>query len=237
MKGIRFGDKHSYDDWGLILSERPDISPPKAKTVYVDISGTDGKLDLTSSLTGDVKYQNRTFRASFSVIDARDRWSNIYSEIMNYLQGQNIKVVLDEDAEFCYIGRFEVSAWESDKASSVITIEGDVESYKLERYSSLEEDWLWDSLDFESGIIREYGEITVEKELKFVIETRRKWVIPIIHVNSKSVKGMTVEFEGMTYTLPNGENRILDIVIKEGSNTLTFYGNGTISIDYKGGSL
>ena len=237
MKGIRFGDKHSYEDWGLILSERPDISPPKAKTVYVDISGTDGKLDLTSSLTGDVKYQNRTFRASFSVIDARDRWSNIYSEIMNYLQGQNIKVVLDEDAEFCYIGRFEVSAWESDKASSVITIEGDVEPDKLERYSSLEEDWLWDSLDFESGIIREYGEITVEKELKFVIETRRKWVIPIIHVNSKSVKGMTVEFEGMTYTLPNGENRILDIVIKEGSNTLTFYGNGTISIDYKGGSL
>lgn len=237
MKGIKFGDKHSYNDWGLILSERPDISPPVAKTVYVDISGTDGKLDLTSSLTGDVKYQNRKFNAQFSVIDARQRWSNIYSEIMNYMQGQQMKVILDEDADFYYIGRFEVSAWASDKATSTITIEGDVEPYKSERYSSLDEDWLWDSFDFESGIIREYGEITVEKELIFMIETRRKWIIPIIHVNSKSVKGMTVEFEGITYTLQNGENRILDIVIKEGSNTLTFYGNGTIAIDYRGGSL
>lgn len=236
MDGVYFGDKHSYRDWGLLLKSRPIISPPSPKTVYVDIPGSDGIIDLTESLTGDVKFNNRPIKFEFIVIDARNRWSNIYSEIMDFLHGQQLKIILDEDPTYYYIGRVQVNEWKSDKVYSTITIEGNVEPYKMEMFSSLE-DWEWDSFNFETGIIRDYKELRVNGSLTFTIEGRRKAVIPSFIVKSDNGAGLVVQFNGSAYTLPDGTNRLLNIVIKDGLNTLNFFGNGTVSIDYRGGRL
>lgn len=236
MDGVTFGTKHSYRDWGLLLKSRPVISPPSPKTVYVDIPGSDGVIDLTESLTGDVKFDNRTIKCEFVVLDARNRWSNIYSEIMDYLHGQRMRVRLDEDPTYYYEGRLQVNEWKSDKVTSTITIEGDVEPYKMEMFSSLE-DWEWDSFNFETGIIRDYKEIRVDESLTFTIEGRRKSVVPSFTVVSDDGSGLQVRFNGTTYDLPDGTSRVLNIVIKNGTNTLYFTGNGTVSIDYRGGRL
>lgn len=236
MDGVTFGTKHSYRDWGLLLKSRPVISPPSPKTVYVDIPGSDGIIDLTESLTGDVKFDNRTITCEFVVLDARNRWSDIYSEIMDYLHGQRMKVRLDEDPTYYYEGRLQVNEWKSDKVTSTITIEGDVEPYKMEMFSSLEE-WEWDSFNFETGIIRDYKEIRVDESLTFTIEGRRKSVVPSFTVASDDGSGLQVRFNGTTYDLPDGTSRVLNIVIKNGTNTLYFTGNGTVSIDYRGGRL
>lgn len=236
MNGVKFGSKHSYDDWGLILKSRPVISPPSPKTVYVDIPASDGIIDLTESLTGDVKFENRTITCEFNVLDARNRWSNIYSEILDFLHGQTMKVILDEDPTYYYTGRLKVNEWKSNKKTSTITIEGTVEPYKLEMFSSLE-DWEWDSFNFETGIIRDYGDIRVDDSLTFVIEGRRKAVVPSFIVKSDDGTGLKVKFNGTTYNLVDGTNRVLNIIIKNGTNTLYFTGDGTVSIDYRGGRL
>jgi hypothetical protein len=236
MNGALFGEKHSYRDWGLILKSRPVISPPSPKTTYIDNPGTDGQLDLTESLTGDIAYDNRIITLEFNVIDSRKRWSNIYSEILDYLHGRQMKLILDEDSSFYYEGRFQVNEWKSDKKTSTITIEGNVEPYKYEKYSSLD-DWLWDEFNFENGIIREYKELRVDGTLKVVIEGRRKRVIPSFLVTSDDGKGLQVSFDGSTYDLKDGKNIVVDIRTVEGTNTLTFTGNGTVSIDYRGGRL
>lgn len=236
MDGVTFGTKHSYRDWGLLLKSRPVISPPSPKTVYVDIPGSDGVIDLTESLTGDVKFDNRTIKCEFVVLDARNRWSDIYSEIMDYLHGQRMRVRLDEDPTYYYEGRLQVNEWKSDKVTSIITIEGDVEPYKMEMFSSIE-DWEWDSFNFETGIIRDYKEIRVDESLTFMIEGRRKSVVPSFTVVSDDGSGLQVRFNGTTYDLPDGTSRVLNIVIKNGTNTLYFTGNGTVSIDYRGGRL
>lgn len=236
MDGVTFGTKHSYRDWGLLLKSRPVISPPSPKTVYVDIPGSDGVIDLTESLTGDVKFDNRTIKCEFVVLDARNRWSDIYSEIMDYLHGQRMRVRLDEDPTYYYEGRLQVNEWKSDKVTSIITIEGDVEPYKMEMFSSIE-DWEWDSFNFETGIIRDYKEIRVDESLTFMIEGRRKSVVPSFTVVSDDGSGLQVRFNGTTHDLPDGTSRVLNIVIKNGTNTLYFTGNGTVSIDYRGGRL
>lgn len=236
MNGVTFGSKHSYRDWGLILKSRPVISPPSPKTVYVDIPASDGIIDLTESLTGDVKYENRTITCEFNVLDARNRWSNIYSEILDFLHGQQMKVIFDEDPTYYYIGRVKVNEWKSNKKTSTITIEGSVEPYKLEMFSSLE-DWEWDSFNFETGIIRDYENIRVDGSLTFTIEGRRKAVVPSFIVQSDDGTGLKVKFNGTTYDLPDGTNRVLNIIIKDGTNTLYFTGNGTVSINYRGGRL
>ena len=236
MNGVTFGDKHSYRDWGLILKSRPVLSPQSKKTLYIDIPGSDGVLDLTESLTGDVKFENRTITCEFNVIDSRKRWSNIYSEILDYLHGQRIKIILDEDPTYYYVGRFQVNEWKSDKVTSLITIEGNVEPYKLEICSSLD-DWEWDSFNFETGIIRQWKDLTVGDSLTITVVGTRKTVVPSFIVQSNDGSGMTVTFDGRTYNLSDGVNRVVNINIKQETQTLVFTGNGTVSIDYRGGRL
>lgn len=236
MNGILFGDKHSYRDWGLILASRPVISPPSAKTIYIDVPGSNGSIDLTEALTGDVAYDDRPVTFVFSVIEKRNKWSDIYSEIMDYLHGRKMKILIDEDSDYYYIGRLSVNDWASDKASATITIEGTVEPFKVETHSSLE-DWLWDDFDFETGIIREYKDIRVDGEKKFIIEGRRKPIVPTFITIPDKGSVLKVVWKGIEYTLPSGTSKVINIITSEGINELTFLGNGTISIDYRGGRL
>lgn len=237
MNGVKLGEKHSYTDFGLFLASRPDISTPKVQTSYVQIPGADGSLDMTESLTGTVNYNDRTIKMTFKVIDARSRWSAVYSELQDYLHGQKMKIIFDDDPEFYYEGRLNVDSWKSEKRTATIVISGTVAPYKMEIYSSTEENWVWDSFNFESGIVREYGDIVVDGLKAVNIVGRRKPVIPIFIVNSEDGTGMDVTFKRITYHLDDGTNRIIDIVTSEGMNAMTVKGHGTISIEYKGGRL
>lgn len=234
--GVTFGDKHSYRDWGLYLKSRPVISPPTPKTVYEDLPGSDGSLDFTESLTGDVKYENRDVKFEFTVIGGREKWYDTFSDIMDYMHGKRMKVVIDEDPTFYYIGRITVDEWESSKVTSTVVVKGDMEPYKLEMFSSLE-DWLWDPFNFETDIIREYKDLVVEGSLSLTIPGRRKHVVPSFTVKSSDGSGMKVSFKGSIYTLTDGVNKIVSIELADGENTLTFTGNGTVSVDYRGGRL
>lgn len=236
MRGVLFGDKHSYRDWGLVLASRPTISPPSPKTILVDIPGSDGKIDLTESLTGEVAYNNREISCSFSVVDKRENWANKYSEILDYLHGKRMKIVFDEDEEYYYYGRIEIDSWESDIASATLNIKADVEPFKLEQFSSLD-DWDWDPFDFETGIAREYKDIRVDRRLDCIVEGRRKPVSPVFIAEPDENKNLYVIYHGKKYLIHPGRSRILNIVLKQGTNTLTFVGYGKVSIDYRGGGL
>lgn len=236
MYGVTFGEKHSYRNWKLITKSRPKIGSPSPKTNYIDIPEADGKLDLTESLTGEVKFENRKITFEFTVIEARERWTTIYSDIMNYLHGKKVRLILDEDPNHYYWGRFEIDEWKSDKRTSVLAITGDVDPYKYDMMSSLE-DWLWDSFNFETDVIREYKDLVVDGTLDFTVYGSRMSYVPSFIVNSTDGQGMTVRYNGTTYNLQDGTNRVVNIVIKDGSSTLHFTGHGTVSIDYKGGSL
>lgn len=241
MKGVTFGTKHSYKDWGLILKSRPEISPPNPKTVYIDIPASDGSLDLTESLTGDVKFENRKIKFEFTVIDIRKKWSSIYSEILNYLHGQSMKIILDEDADYYYFGRIRVNEWKSSKRTSTITIEAVVEPYKYEICSSIE-DWLWDTFNFETGVIRDYRDIRVDGAINYILHCNRKKVVPkfIVTLDEEGTDFQIrwnggdwrtyIVRESGTYTFPN-------IKLVQGDQNIYFDGKGSVSIDYRGGSL
>lgn len=234
MIGVQIGEKHTYKDWNLILTST-DIDFPDPKTETVDIPGADGELDFSEVLTGDISYKNRKISFEFEMVDRFANWKNKISEISNYIHGRKFKIILDADPSFYYYGRVTVNDFKSNKSTGTITIEVDVEPYKYDLYSSLE-DWLWDSFNFETGVINETNELQVNGELEVAIYGRRKKVIPKITCNS-SENQMQVVFKDETYNLSNGTQKILNIEICEGENVLKFIGNGTISIEYRGGSL
>ena len=64
--------KHSYTDFGVILTEQ-NIGLPSPKTYNVSIEGMDGSLDL-SECFGEMKYENRTLKFTFESIDKITDW-------------------------------------------------------------------------------------------------------------------------------------------------------------------
>ena len=236
------GGKNTWVDWYLLPTSRPVFNPPKPKTKFVDIPGADWHLDLSTVLTGDIAYNGREGSIEFLVDNGQlseyraDKWHVLYSEILDYLHGQLCQAILEDDPGFYYEGRFTLNSWKSDKHNSKIVIDYNVRPYKLERFSSLE-DWEWDSFNFEIGIIREYKDLRVDGELEFNITGRRMRVTPSFIVKSDDGNGMSVTFNGITYDIPDGTSRVINIQTVEGTNTLIFKGNGTVSIDYRGGCL
>lgn len=235
--GVLFNEKHSYRDWGMYLKTRPVISPPKPKTVYVNLPEADGQIDLTQALTGEVAFESRTITCTFTVLDARERWPFLYSEIMDYLHGENIKVVFDDDPSYYYEGRFQVDQWQSNKMSSTLVITGIVDPYKMERSSSLN-DWLWDPFCFETDVVRNWLDIRIDGNLTMAVVGGRKSVVPTFTVSLDNANNpIKLTIEKKNYQLVNGKNRNPNIVIREGKQNLIFNGHGTVSIDYRGGRL
>ena len=239
VKKIVYMGKDTWDDWHLIPSSRPVFNPPSPKTSYIDIPGSDWGLDLSESLTGEVVYDSRKGSLEFIVDNGHQEWHELYSDIMDYLHGKVKKAVLEDDPTYYYEGRFWVNQWKSDPGNSKITIDYEVQPYKLERYSSFEDkySWEWDSFNFEKGYVREYWDLEVDGEFTITIPGQRKSVVPTFKVSNITSSYFYVEFNGNKYYLSSGDNQSPHIVLKEGENILTFVGNATVSIDYQGGRL
>lgn len=228
MIGVTFGDKHSFDDFGIYLTSKT-INPPEPQTNTISVPLRDGSIDLTESLTNDVKYNDRKIDMTFSVVHPMEQWSDKVSEIENYLHGKRMKVVFDDDANYYYIGRLKVNEWSSQKSIGKLVIECVADPYKYD----IQDDWLWDSFDFENGYISESENIPVSGSTTVVIVGKRKKTYPTITASS----AMSVAYNGATYNLAEGINKLYDMILDEGENTLTFSGSGSVLIEYTGGSL
>lgn len=232
MYGVTIGDKHTFDDFGLLLKKKPVIAPPEVKIIEIDIPGGDGKLDLSTVLNGYEVYYNRTITMEFNIQMERRRFYKLYSTIANYLHGKKFKIVMDDELDYYWYGRVTMNSMDIAYRVATLKLTADVEPYKLEVVSSAEP-WKWDPFNFETGIIRDYYDLEVDGSLTLTLIGSRKPVIPSFTVSDD----MTVTFEGVEYTLTAGTTKVINIEILESEYTLTFTGTGTLTIDYRGGSL
>ena len=227
---IIFGDKNTYKDYKLLIQSLT-ISTAEPKEELVEVPGMDGSLDFSESLAGDTVFQNRTI--SISLAKRKNKSClNEYSQIQNNLHGRTMRIILSEEPNFFYYGKIRVKDYDKYAILHTIDIECSVDPYKYDLYAS-DEDWLWDSFDFETGIINETKQIKIEGSKEITIYGRRKKVIPKITCDNP----FKLTFNGQTYNLLAGTNYSPDIEICEGENILNFVGTGTVSIEYRGGSL
>ena len=138
---------------------------------------------------------------------------------------------MDADKTFYYWGRCTINKFKTDRTLAIITVDCNVEPYKIET-NSASEPWLWDVFSFVNGIIH-VNEVEVSGSKKVNLINRVKIVSPTFTCST----AMKVTHEGNTYSLPVGETTVYDIRLQEGDNYVTFTGNGTVKISYRGGSL
>ena len=209
-------------------------------------------LFRSQALTGYPVYQNRTGSIEFIVMNGFKPWHMAYSDIMDYLHGQNMRAVLEDDPEYFYEGRFAVNAWKSEKDWSRIVIDYDVGPYKWSVLSSID-DWLWDPFNFQNGVIRAaifkniaVSTATTTRRLDAALFGRAP-VCPRFIVSSTARRGVHVRFVNpqldldITKLLPDGEIQIPEFVFF-GSQGATIYlwcdsGTGTVSVDFRQGRL
>lgn len=157
--------RHSYYDWFLIPNERYAVEPPECKTSYMDIGGANGALDLSEALANYPVYKNREGSMTFRVDNDRLineggisqlgkydlLWNELYRDICVFLHGKNKYMLLEDDPEWYYYGRFSVGRYDaSEKTHSEIKI-----SYILQPYKRLcweiGDDFYWDAMTLPMG--------------------------------------------------------------------------------------
>lgn len=249
---VTFGDKNTWDDWRLVPASRPVFNPPAQKVKTLEIPGGDGVIDLSQSLTGYPVYQNRTGSIEFIVMNDFKPWHMAYSDIMDYLHGQKLRAILEDDPEYFYEGRFVVNAWKSEKDWSRITIDYGVGPYKWSVLSSTD-DWLWDPFNFQNGVIRPalFKDIAVTDEKRTIrLEAAlfgRAPVCPQFFVTSSDQRGVHIRFVNPTLgldetkLLTDGTIQFPEFVFFGGQGaTLELWcdtGTGTVSVDFRVGRL
>ena len=212
MKGILFDTFHSFDNFALILTSKT-IGQPIVKTEYVEVLGADGQLDLTEAF-GEVKYLNRKLTFVFSIFEDANEWAAAYSRVLNNLHGKKMKIVLDDDPDFYYIGRVTVSDYVSSKRIGNITIEVDAEPYKYKQILTI--------------VTR-----TVNGTLNMDYYNLRKSVVPKFVTTAQ----VQITHNGNTYTIGSGTHIIPNIIFTRGTNTLTLSGTATVAVHYQEGDL
>lgn len=230
MQTVTFGTKNSYDDFGLILTDK-DIGFPEPKLEEVDVIGADGVIDLSEVLNDDIKYKTRKLQFTFTVLKGNKYWSSTVADVANYLHGKKLRIQMDFDPAYYYTGRCKINSFKTSKRLCTITIDAECEPYRLDINGNGEK-WLWDTFSFQNGFIR-VNAVTVNGSLQVNLQNQRKIVSPTFTCST----AMTVTFDGVTYNLPKGKTQVLGIRLQYGTNYVTFKGNGTVKIEYQGGAL
>lgn len=230
MQTVTFGTKNSYDDFGLILTDK-DIGFPEPKLEEVDVIGADGVIDLSEVLNDDIKYKTRKLQFTFTVLKGNKYWASTVADVANYLHGKKLRIQMDFDPAYYYTGRCKINSFKTSKRLCTITIDAECEPYRLDINGNGEK-WLWDTFSFQNGFIR-VNAVTVNGSLQVNLHNQRKIVSPTFTCST----AMTVTFDGVTYNLPKGKTQVLGIRLQYGTNYVTFKGNGTVKIEYQGGAL
>ena len=206
-------DKSAYDDWNIVLTGA-NVPLPVPKTATVDIKGADGVLDLSEVLTGDVTYNNRVITLNFDMLNDSDYYTLI-SNIANYLHGRNVTVRFTNDDDFYYIGRASINQWECVKRIGKIVIHVDCDPYKYKLNETV-------------------VTVNLNNETKGVtLHNLRKRVSPTLDVTGN----VTMTFKGVEYPLIAGKQQILNFVLTEDKNLVSFKGTGVVKITYRQGAL
>lgn len=215
MKGVHFGNIHSYNNLNLILSP---FTPPPAEpqTNFLKVPGMDGFLDLTEA-NGEVKFNSRVFEFTFTISPSEEKtFDEKVTEVSNAINGKQFKITLDRDPDYYWLGRCVVNKYAQNRKIGQIVIKATVNPYKLKHSATVA------SVALSSS------------EQSIALENGRMPSIPTIECTDG---GTEVTFGGNTYVLNAGLQKVLGIRFVEGYNALIVKGSGTITFSWQEGEL
>lgn len=215
MKGITFGNLHSYDDFMLVLSSK-EIASPAVKSKKLDVEGADGSLDLTDFF-GEPRYEDVTHKFTFTTFAAPSLFPARLSSLKNAIHGKKMRIILDDDPLFYYHGRCYVSRFVNEKNIATVNIECDCEPYKYR---------------LEKTVVSQ----AVSGAQTIVLTNGRKRAVPEVTIETET--GLNIVFgDGNIWDLGAGSYTLPELELAHGENVVTVTGTGSISFAWQEADL
>lgn len=187
------------------------IGSPAAKTSTVDVPGSDLTLDFTEAL-GGVHYKNRTITLVFLSLEPWDDSIANDQRLKNAIHGRKMNISFDDDPDYYWVGRINVGDWTFYKGASKIQVTIDAEPYKYRARETT----------------KSSGAGTVK------LKNGRMPVVPYVSTTGET----TLAWTGHSVTLSSGADQIIpQLVLEEGTTTITITGSATVTFRYREGSL
>lgn len=231
--GITFDDKwHSERDWNLRLLSFH-ISMPVVKEREMDIPSGDGNIDYTEIYGRPAYGKREDVKLVFDLMDGDyQTWFAKYSEFAAAVHGRKVKMVLDDEQEHYYMARLNLDGEKKNMVFGRIVFEGTAEPFKYDITSSAD-DWLWDSFNFETGIIQELRDVSISEENSSItICSNGIDVVPVFFVSES--ENLRLQYGERIYQLYVGRNRFPSLRIGSGETELQFTGIGRLTVDFRG---
>lgn len=122
--------RNTWDDWQLIPTIKPTFPMPEFQGKFVDVPGKSGSIDMSTYLTNELVYADRTASFSFYALDTAEDWDIRCQEIAKYLHGQKLRIILEDDPLYYYEGRVMLKEKKTDGQFPMITFDFRVGPYK-----------------------------------------------------------------------------------------------------------
>lgn len=203
----------SQEEYKLVTSS-VEAAPPDPVTKTVEVPGRDGELDFTEALDGRVHYKPRKISMEFYCFGEDEELPELERDCINTLHGKKMRIYLDADPEYYYLGRLSVS-WKYGENLDTVSIEAECDPYKYKRQETV------CGYDVE-------GSLAVSLE-----NTGWMPVSPLIEADSE----MQILFGNTSAVLSPGTQKVPGLVLARGSTALTVKGTGRIQFAYREGAL
>jgi phage-related protein len=200
----------------LLLLAGKEIGSPEVKRMTIDVEGADGTLDYTEYF-GEPKYNDVTHKFPFATQVPKGEFLSHYSQVKNALHGKKMRIILDDEPDFFYVGRIFVQAFSSDKTIGYITIEAECEPYKYK-----------------------LAKTTVSRAVNgtdnIVLTNARKRAVPEVTITTST--SLNIQYgSGLIWDLGPGSYTLPELELKEGDNLVTVTGTGSITFTWQEGEL
>lgn len=215
MKGITFGNYHSFRDFNLIFTKK-DMGAPPVKEKKLDIDGADSDIDYTDYF-GEPKYGNATHKFDFTTLLPQTDFLSQFSLVKNALHGKKLRIILDDDPSYYYVGRIFCQNFTSANGVGNINLECDCEPYKYKINKTVISRAIngVETITLMNGRKRAVPEVTIQTDstLNIVYQTYNIW-----------------DLASGSFTLP-------ELELVEGANDVTVTGIGNITFTWQEGDL
>lgn len=193
---------HLDEEYGLLLVDVIELTPPEPKYYVVDIPNGDGEIDITEAIYGDVPYSNRVFKFNFLVIGF-DNFEKTKQEISRLLHGKKYEYKLSWDDDYTYTGRFKIISYNS----AWYAYPGNVGSFEVEVNT--------EPYKFSEPIVLRIDAVGGKM---VYLDNGRKRVKPKVETKTE----LTIIHNGKVSTVTPGTWQIHDFTLNEGHNEVYF---------------
>ena len=218
LEKVIFDNIDSYEDLGLILTSFDD-KLPEQKRSYIEVPGRNGVLDTSYALTDEPLFNNRVLTLTFGLYrELIGDWKQLIDSISNALHGKEMLIYPSWKQGYYLMGNVSVDAY-SIETTGELTVVCDCEPYYYATQQTTE------TVTLNGGT----QSVTLLND--------RKWLLPVITTTGNGTKTVYVNNEETEISGAVSNVQYDSILLKDGANSVTVSGSGTITFTYRKGRL